>query len=93
MLQPMGDCADTLGRKSFLFSLMVNELTNDGNNLRAYAATLTNVEDSVSVSDTVVTGRGRSTGTSLFSRGMGCGAMVLPNFGGLSICIVSIVTL
>ena len=63
MLQEMGDCADTLGQTSFLFSLMVNELTNDGNNLRAYGATLTSVADSVSVPDTVVTGRGRSTGT------------------------------
>ena len=68
MLQAMGDCTGTLGRKSFLFSLMVNELTDDGKDLRAYGATLTNVADSVSVPDTVVTGRGRSTGTTCLVR-------------------------
>ncbi|CAI8037885.1 Contactin-5 [Geodia barretti] len=62
---PMGDCADTLGRKSFLFSLMVNELTNDGKDLRAYGATLTNVAGSISVPDTVVTGRVRADITDL----------------------------
>ena len=67
----MGDCADTLGQKSFLFSLMVNELTSDGKDLRRYGATLTNVADSVSVPDTVVTGRGRSTGTTCSLVGWG----------------------
>ena len=71
MLQAMGDCADTLGRTSFLFSLMVNELTSDGNDLRAYAATLTNVAGLVSVNDTVVTGRGRNTGTTCSIVGWG----------------------
>ena len=71
MLQPMGDCANTLGQTSFLFSLMVNEPANDGKDLRAYAATLTNVAGSISVPDTVVIGKGRSTGTTCSVVGWG----------------------
>ena len=70
MLQAMGDCAGTLGQTSFVFSLMVIELISDGKDLRRYGATLTNVADSVSVPDTVVTGRGRSN-------------LVLPSLNGV----------